>query len=47
MEYWLNRRDPLIVHRPQLAQGDLGDKMADAMKAAFDEGAKSVVLVSL
>ena len=46
VEYWLNRRDPVIVHRPQLGEGDLGEKMGDAMKVAFAEGAKSVVVVS-
>ncbi len=45
MDYWLNRRDPLVVYRPQKGK-QLGDKMGDAMKVAFEEGAKSVIVVS-
>ena len=34
-----------MVYRPQKGK-QLGDKMGDAMKVAFEEGAKSVIVVS-
>lgn len=45
LDYWIGKREPMIVHRPQVG-GELGDKMAGAFSDAFKEGARFVVVVS-
>jgi rSAM/selenodomain-associated transferase 1 len=45
MNYWTGKhQDPLITHREQGGE-DLGQKMGNAMKDAFNEGASNVVIV--
>ena len=46
LDYWVGKREPLVVHRPQSSRRELGKKMADAFRDAFNEGAQTVVLVS-
>ena len=46
MNYWIGRHcDPMIVYREQIGD-DLGHKMANAIKDAFNEGVNTVLIVS-
>ena len=42
---WMGRRQPMVVCRPQQGK-DLGERMANAVQDALNEGAESVVVVS-
>ena len=45
MDYWLDRRVPMSIHRPQVGE-DLGARMANAIDVAFTEGVQTVIVVN-
>ena len=46
LHHWMGRRRPIVVCRPQQGK-DLGERMANAVRDALNEGAESVVVVSI